>query len=110
LPCQHPLEVCETSVLNGTRLPVGLHALQTPPLQLPLHGLLQPPQWLRFVLVSTHWFPHCVRFCAHCTAHPPFEQTWPCGHTLPQLPQFALSVLMFAQYGCPPSGWQNVWL
>jgi hypothetical protein len=40
--------------------------------------------------------------------HCPLEQTLPWGHTLPQVPQFALSVWVFAQYGCPPSGEQSV--
>src|SRR6185437_7722567 len=41
-------------------------------------------------------------------AHAPLSQTWPAPHAMPQPPQFALSVLMLAQYGAPPSPPQNV--
>jgi hypothetical protein len=40
--------------------------------------------------------------------HVPFAQTWPAPQTLPQAPQFALSVLSFAQYAVPPSTGQSV--
>ena len=32
----------------------------------------------------------------------PFEHSWPDGHALPQVPQLALSVFVFAQIGAPP--------
>jgi hypothetical protein len=41
--------------------------------------------------------PQAVVLPAHCTAQAPFEQTCPCGHTVVQLPQCALSVASAAQ-------------
>jgi hypothetical protein len=46
----------------------------------------------------------------HTVWHVPVEQTVPLGHTLPQAPQFALSVCTLAQYDAmspPPSGVQK---
>jgi hypothetical protein len=33
----------------------------------------------------------------HVAEHIPAEHTWPAGHTVPQKPQLALSVFVFAQ-------------
>jgi hypothetical protein len=43
----------------------------------------------------------------HVLVHVPPEHTRPCPHTLPHEPQLLLSDFVFAQYGAPPSGWQN---
>ena len=40
----------------------------------------------------------------HSFVQTPVLQTWPWPQTLPQVPQFALSALVFAQYAAPPSG------
>jgi hypothetical protein len=40
--------------------------------------------------------------------HEPFEHTWFEVHVMPQPPQLALSVFVFAQYGAPLSPPQNV--
>jgi hypothetical protein len=47
-----------------------------------------PPQ-----LTSPDW---------HVSWQLPPEHTRPAGHTVPQVPQFALSVIVFAQYGVAP--------
>ena len=51
------------------------------------HSVVPPPQFV----------PHML-----------LEQTWPIGQTLPQVPQFSLSVSVVAQYG-PASPTQSDW-
>jgi hypothetical protein len=51
------------------------------------HTCPHAPQLLMSFCSLTQAPPHCERPCAHCTAHVPFEQTWPFGHCVAQLPQ-----------------------
>ena len=44
-----------------------------------------------------------TRELVHVSEQAPAEHTCPAGHVVPQLPQFTLSVVVFAQYGAPAS-------
>jgi hypothetical protein len=60
----------------------------------------QPPQLLLSLRVSTHRAPHIVLGDAHppstidSAVHTPALHTWPLGHAMPQLPQFAGSTIV----------------
>jgi hypothetical protein len=71
-----------------------------------MHAFPQPPQLPLSEPVFTHAMPASVGHCVSpgAQAHVPAVHTWPASQTLPHMPQFALSVLVFAQYGTPPSG------
>ena len=68
--------------------------LQAPPLQTSAFEQVrpQPPQLLGLLSVLTQLFPHAVRPGSQLTTHFDCEQTCPAGQTLPQAPQFLLSV------------------
>lgn len=106
LPAQH---VCPSAPqqLPGEHwplhqeVPVG-HAHVPPWHVLPLeHGLLQPPQWLGLVVVSTHWLPQSAKPPLHATMHlpvlhteVPFAGSW---HGLLHPPQCCLLVFVSTQ-------------
>jgi len=47
--------------------------------------------------------PHWVRFAAQVVAHTPLEQICPGPQELPQLPQFARSLIRFTQPAAGPT-------
>jgi hypothetical protein len=72
---------------------------QTPFTQVALEPqyLLQEPQLLRSLIVSTHEDPHAVRLCAHTMVQVPETHCFPCGQTMWQPPQLPLSLNVLAQ-------------
>jgi hypothetical protein len=62
--------------------------MQTPPVQVPLQGWLQPPQCCRLVVTSTHIAgePHIIWFCPQAQAPP--LQVAPAGQGV-QPPQWS---------------------
>jgi hypothetical protein len=55
------------------------------------------PQCWSFVEGSMQLPPQSICVGGQETEHAPLEHTWPAGHAWPQLPQFALSLPVFAQ-------------
>jgi hypothetical protein len=71
---------------------------------------LQLPQCSGLLATSTQLVPHNVRVAAQLAEQEPSEQTWPCGQTVLQAPQFRPSLMMSAQpvgqVVNPPEHWQ----
>jgi hypothetical protein len=80
------------------------------------HALKHAPQLFTSVCMSAQyeeppsgvqsvWVPPSAP--AQPLLHAPLTQTFPLPQALKHVPQLALSVVVFAQYGAPPSGWQR---
>ena len=69
----------------------------------PLQTLPHVPQLSRSEVLSTHCVPHRLSGGVHSAWQVPPEHTSPVAHVFPQVPQFAWSVCVLAQYGAPAS-------
>jgi hypothetical protein len=88
--------------------PVWHASAHTPALQNALafavpHALLQSPQLFGSVSTLVHVPEQTTMGVTHVVEHCPPEHVCPASHRVPQPPQLALSVSVFAQYGTPPS-------
>jgi len=70
------------------------------------HAFVQPPQLFGSLIVSTQIPAQAVSFGAHAGMHCPPTHLRYESQTFPHVPQFALSLLVSAQYATPPSGLQ----
>jgi hypothetical protein len=61
----------------------------------PWQTLLQAPQWLRLLAVSTQASPH--KLCPAGHAQAPFTHSRPPGHMVPQVPQLSSSLIVSTQ-------------
>jgi hypothetical protein len=101
-PAPHALVVvCAlTQVPPQFVIPLG-HAhtplLHTPPVG---HAVVQFPQWLALLVVSTHAPEQFVWPAGHWLEHWPAAHTWPDWHVRPHWPQLAGSLAMSTHF--PP--------
>jgi hypothetical protein len=98
---------------GSSTVPPGM-VTHAPFVHVPLHGLLQPPQCVLLVIVSTHAFEHSIWPAAE-QPHVPALQTEPAGHALPHVPQFSALVIVSTHAPSehsvspvPQSDWQEL--